>query len=104
MYNFPSPYSNYYKNSIRTPKNINTNKTEQKKDSDNYTKPSNDAGSSACINILGIKLYVDDLIILFIIFILYKEKIKDNELIICLLLLLLNWVIHNLFSKKECTI
>lgn len=90
MYNFPPPYSNYYKNSIRKPKNINTNKAEQKMDSDNSTKPSNDTGSSACINILGIKLYMDDLIILFIIFILYKEKIKDNELIICLLLLLLN--------------
>ena len=67
-----------------------TNKAEHKKDSDNSTKSSNDTDSSACINILGIKLYVDDLIILFIIFILYKEKIKDNELIICLLLLLLN--------------
>ena len=90
MYNFPPPYSSYYKNSIRKPKNINTNKAEHKKDSDNSTESSNDTDSSACINILGIKLYVDDLIILFIIFILYKEKIKDNELIICLLLLLLN--------------
>lgn len=102
MYNFPPPYSNYYKNSIRKPKKINTTKADFKKDSDNCTKSSNNTDSSACINILGIKLYVDDLIILFIIFILYKEKIKDNELIICLLLLLLNWVIHNL-SKKECT-
>lgn len=81
MYNFPPPYSNYYKNS---------NKAVYKKDSDNSTESSNDTDSSACINILGIKLYVDDLIILFIIFILYKEQIKDNELIICLLLLLLN--------------
>ena len=90
MYNFPPPYSNYYKNSIRKPKNINTNKAEHKKDFDNSAKPSNDTDSSACINILGIKLYVDDLIILFFIFILYKENINDNELIICLLLLLLN--------------
>lgn len=102
MYNFPPPYSNYYKNSIRKPKKINTTKANFKKDSENTTKPTNDTDSSACINILGIKLYVDDLIILFIIFILYKEKVKDNELIICLLLLLLNWVVHNL-SKKECT-
>ena len=90
MYNFPPPYSNYYKNSICKPKKINTTKADFKKDSENTTKPSKDTDSSACINILGIKLYVDDLIILFIIFILYKEKIKDNELIICLLLLLLN--------------
>ena len=71
MYNFPPPYSSYYKNSIRKPKNINTNKAEHKKDSDNSTKSSNDTDSSACINILGIKLYVDDLIILFIIFFIF---------------------------------
>ena len=75
MYNFPPPYSNYYKNSIRKPKNISSNKAVYKKDSDNSTESSNDTDLSACINILGIKLYVDDLIILFIIFILYKEQI-----------------------------
>lgn len=92
MYNFPPPYSNFYKNAIRKPKIEKTNKAEHKKVSNAPPKCSNEIkeNNCNCINILGIKLYSDDLIILFIIFVLYKEKIKDNELIICLLLLLLN--------------
>ena len=92
MYNFPSPYSSFYKHSIQKPKILKSNASGHHKNFDKSTKCSSDTdtNTSACINILGINLYVDDLIILFIIFILYKEKINDNELIICLLLLLLN--------------
>lgn len=102
MYNFPPPYSNFYKNSVRKAKNEKPNNYEAKKINNVISNYDNNEEYNNCINILGIKLYIDDLIILFIIFILYKEKIQDNELIICLLLLLLNWYIHIL--KKECTI
>lgn len=41
------------------------------------------------IEILGIKLYLDDLIILGLLFILYTEEVKDEMLFISLILLLL---------------
>lgn len=93
MYNFPPPYSNFYKNSVRKPKPENHNNCKPPiimTNTSNCDKTENTEDSNICINILGIKLYLDDLIILFIIFILYKENIKDNELIICLFLLLLS--------------
>ena len=45
--------------------------------------------NNSIINILGLELYLDDIIILCILFILYKEEIKDEILFIALILLLL---------------
>jgi recombination DNA repair RAD52 pathway protein len=42
------------------------------------------------IELFGIKLYSDDIIILIILFLLYNEHIKDDMLFICLLLLLIS--------------
>lgn len=42
------------------------------------------------IEILGIQLYQDDLIILGLLFFLYKEEVKDESLFISLILLLLS--------------
>ena len=42
------------------------------------------------IEILGLKLYLDDLIILSLLFFLYKEDVKDDMLFILLILLLLS--------------
>ena len=42
------------------------------------------------IEILGIKLYQDDLIILGLLFFLYKEEVKDESLFVSLILLLLS--------------
>ncbi len=84
MYSFPPPYSNFYKKSIRK-SNFQKDNYKNNKTLKNDSDPSIDY-----INILGIKLYLDDLIILFIIFILYKDGNTDSGLIICLLLLLLN--------------
>ena len=41
-------------------------------------------------SILGIHLYFDDLIILSLLFFLYNERVKDEGLFICLILLLLS--------------
>lgn len=46
--------------------------------------------NSPIIEILDIKLYLDDLIIICILFFLYKEGVKDEILFITLLLLLLS--------------
>ena len=42
------------------------------------------------IDIFGFKLHTDDILILLILFILYKEDVKDKFLYIALILLLLN--------------
>ena len=41
------------------------------------------------LELFGIKLYLDDILIISIIFFLYQEGIRDDELFICLILLLL---------------
>lgn len=41
-----------------------------------------------CINIFGLELHFDDLLILGLLFFLYKEEVKDNYLYIVLLMLL----------------
>lgn len=46
--------------------------------------------SNNCFEIFGIKLFFDDLLILALLFILYKEDVKDSSLYIVLILLLLN--------------
>lgn len=44
----------------------------------------------AIIEILGIRLYLDDIIILGILFFLYKEGVRDDMLFLILILLLLS--------------
>ena len=54
----------------------------------------NFTGFSDCdkpiLEIMGIKLFLDDIIILGILFLLYKEEVKDEMLFIALILLLLS--------------
>lgn len=44
------------------------------------------------LEIFGLKLYLDDLIILALLYFLYEEDVKDDMLFISLILLLLSWV------------
>ena len=55
---------------------------KKEKDSENIES------SESFFEIFGIKLYFDDILIICILFFLYSEKVKDDELFICLLLLL----------------
>ena len=64
-------------------KQINTNEKREKVPEDNET-------SEAFFEILGLKLFFDDVLILCIIYFLYTEKTKNEELFICLILLLLS--------------
>lgn len=52
---------------------------------DGFTNP-----NQVIFEVLGIKLYLDDIIILILLFILYQEEVKDEMLFICLILLLLS--------------
>ena len=114
---YPHNYrNNLYKNNKDEDKNENINKNEIKKDEEftnnnhenkqkRYFKRSSKNISFANINlngllqsdlenpiieILGIKLYLDDLIIIGLLFFLYKEDVHDEILFGILILLLLN--------------
>ena len=52
------------------------------------TSPSSTSNVQPIFEIFGIKLFLDDLIILGILFFLYKEEVKDDMLYIILFLLL----------------
>ena len=63
---------------ILTKSPLEDKKNNSKSNTDNYL-----------FELFGLKLYIDDVIIISILFFLYEEGIKDNELFISLLLLLL---------------
>ena len=85
----PTYRRNYINNYERKQPNIN------KKDSDNSTnKVSNydtrNSNNNEFIEIFGIKLFFDDILILCLLFFLYKQNVNDPLLFIALLLLLLS--------------
>ena len=96
-YPYNYPYYRYY--SIYSNNNVQQSeiKKEEKKDSiTNSNEVSNTTNSRFNSNnepnifeIFGIKLYLDDLIILGILFFLYEQNVKDEMLYIILFLLLL---------------
>ena len=74
-YRYPYTYQNYKKSSS----------FPDEKEDDMKSISSSD---EPLIEIMGIKLFLDDVLILCLIFLLYKEEVKDEMLFICLLLLL----------------
>ena len=113
MFNFPfwkSPYSNYYHyyslynndNNINNStfidnKNNKSNNNEQNNRSskNKFSSPINfnfgfSSNSDPIIEFMGLTLYLDDLIIIGILFFLYDEDVNDELLFIILILLLLS--------------
>lgn len=101
MFNYP-PYKRFYNPSFYDyyrPPYFNTatkNDNIEKNSITNLEKTSNTINSNLTeidqpvINILNIKLYFDDLIILGLLFFLYQQDVKDEMLYIILFLLLFN--------------
>lgn len=120
MVNFPFyryPYTYYYRAPVstlhnlpnttakKTESNITTEQTikeEQLKTHNekksrynsigplNFPNPFSVGSDEPILEILGIKLYLDDIIILCLLFFLYNEGVKDEMLFLSLILLLLN--------------
>lgn len=103
-FNFPFFYNNYQ---YRYPQNHNHNTYNTSKATDSFkfdrdtkmvknnimsekekASETFDA-SEAFFEIFGLKLYFDDILIICILFFLYTEKVQDQELFMCLILLLL---------------
>jgi hypothetical protein len=86
----PSPLHNFPQE-INTEKNINPNtKNSNIKKENKPNIPSLKKDTSTYIDILGIKIQFDDILILSLIYFLYTEKVQDDWLFLALLLLLLS--------------
>lgn len=106
MFNFPyfsMPYSNRYsrygyKYPYYSYKNMNrpntNNYVNNKNDncSNNYKKDDSftESNDSPLFQLFGINLYFDDILLICLIWFLYNEGVKDQELFIALILLLLS--------------
>lgn len=106
-FNYPFYFNNNNKNSrnLCSPHYIynyvNSNKqtsnsihNEAKKEKSQYEEKASETAeaSETFFEIFGLKLYFDDILIMCILFFLYNEKVHDDELFICLILLLLTWL------------
>lgn len=94
FYGYPYNYS-YYKYYNKPINNIQNSENKQENSITNSTIISNTINqnkneSQPIFELLGIKIYTDDLIIIGILYFLYQEKVKDEMLYIILILLLLS--------------
>ncbi len=105
FYNYPNNFYNHfnYMNKANSMDKKNIQDEIKKEEKQEYKKSStyNSLGpfhinfngfsdnDKPVIEFAGLKLYLDDLLILSILFILYKEDVKDDMLFILLVLLLL---------------
>lgn len=80
-------YQNYQ--NYQNPQNSSNTKNE-KKSEDLVSHSKESESSDYFFEIFGLKLYFDDVLIICILFCLYKEDVHDEELFLCLILLLLS--------------
>ena len=104
MFNFPFlgyPYNYQYYRNYKNYNNYSYNKlnkgneknsvTNLKEISNTSKQKTENNNEQAIFNIMGISIYLDDLIILSILFFLYQEKVHDEMLYIILFLLFFSW-------------
>ena len=99
-FHYQYPYNSYYRKAINTDNfsnnNESTNSNCKHSKQSRHRQPFSfdfngfSDNSKPVAELLGINLYIDDIIILCLLFILYKEEVKDEMLFICLLLLLIS--------------
>lgn len=102
-YKYQQYYNNYYKNfnkqngNLLKPYNTVPTLTSQDKNfnvannlNDNLSKKTNKSNDTEYIDILGIKLRYDDILLILLIYFLYSENVKDMYLFFILILLLLS--------------
>ena len=84
-------YNNYkYYNSNINKNNHDDNDTDKEIEESSVQARDNNNCDKPILNFMGIKLFLDDIIILGILFLLYTEEVKDEMLFIALILLLLS--------------
>ena len=70
--------------------NFDSSHTESDDSNIKNNSKKSDSGSEYFFELFGLKLYFDDILLICLIFFLYQEGVKDDELFISLILLLLS--------------
>ena len=85
-------YRNNFYNSSHIPINHNPSYENKKNENNIESKNSSKQKSNDTVwfDLFGIKLYFDDVLILSLLFFLYKEEVKDEGLFLALVLLLIS--------------
>lgn len=88
-------YNNYYRPPVPVSQHISHNKVQDINTNDNNIENDNRSKSKSnddtvWLDLFGIKLYFDDVLILSLLFFLYKEEVKDEGLFLALVLLLIS--------------
>lgn len=92
-FQYYNPYrrNNFYSHQ---PPTIPEEHTQTNSDNDRNIRPQNtkksDSKDVVWFDLFGIKLYFDDVLILSLLFFLYKEEVKDEGLFLALVLLLIS--------------
>lgn len=81
-------YSNAQRNNVQMP-NINS-KTHNLDTGNNNSEEKEKQADTPIFSLFGIDLYFDDILLICLIWFLYNEGVKDEELFIALILLLLS--------------
>ena len=84
--NVDKSYSNASNNSTNLDSSLNTNKVH----SENKFEDLKKSEDNCFFELFGLKLFFDDVLLICIIFFLYQEGTRDNELFLSLILLLLS--------------
>ena len=84
----PYPSYSYPQSASMHAQNICESKTQKKSKEDTLKQDVEENGQF--FDILGIRLYFDDILLICLIFFLYQEGVKDQSLFISLILLLLS--------------
>ncbi len=85
-YNYSYPHSQFQNNI-----NKNSNcQLDNKKEETNKKEVIKDPKDVVWLDLFGIKLYFDDVLILSLLFLLYKEEVKDEGLFLALVMLLIS--------------
>ena len=89
---YPSQFNkNYINNNLKQQENLYTSPNEKKTEDSKAEQENRSSESSECLfEIFGLKLYFDDVLIMCLLYFLYTEGVQDQELFICLILLLLS--------------
>ena len=89
-YNYSYPQSQIQNNINKNNNCQLDNKLDSKKEDTNKKKCVQDPKDVVWLDLFGIKLYFDDVLILSLLFFLYKEEVKDEGLFLALVMLLIS--------------
>lgn len=89
---YPSQHNkNYINNNYKQYETLGNASIEKKTEDSKIEQNTHSFESSECLfEIFGLKLYIDDVLIMCLLYFLYTEGVQDQELFICLILLLLS--------------